>query len=276
MQYTCLDVAGHCQNLIMGVDKIILLLIVKLILIMNEVNAQEQNIDSLPNDLNESLQNFFNEYLLLDKKYNINYFTNHNSRFYIEELDSNEFTKPLSLITPNGDCMLVDYMPFVIRSLYQLFPENNYTIPEQYKNKIVKVVNVSTGRFKSDVLHEILSKYNLLLEESKYAAQVLELDFNSFNGQDIPEIDSISFNSLNGYMEDSISYLKDFNSSELEYHYYFMTKHQLKTINSDDVVLPYIKLDVSTKEKLDEQLKKLFHKSRFVEVEQDFITISER
>ena len=268
--------AGKCQNLIMGVNNLLCYIIIGIFIFMNDVKSQVNDNDSLPKDLHESLQNFFNECLFLDKKYNINYFSNHKSRFYIEEIDSNEFTKPLSLITPNGDCMLVDYMPFVIRSLYKLFPENNYSIPEQYKNKIVKVVNVVTGRCRSDVLHEILSKYNLILEESKCPAQVLELDFSSFTGQDIPEIDSISFDSLNGYMKDSDSYIKNVDASGLEYHYYFMTKHELKTINSVDVVLPYIKLDVSSKKILDEQLRKLFNKSRYVEVEQDFITISKK
>lgn len=238
---------------------------------------QTQDDDSLPKDLHDLLHNYINETVELDQRYHINHFQNKEKRFEIEEIELSKFIKPLNFFNyGNNEFISVDKFQEVIIRLTNLTPQINIIIPNEYQNKILKVVSIGEDISKAKILDEILIKYKLKIEKSKIEAKVLELDFSTFKKFEVPEIDTMQFNSLNYYKKDNFYYLKDIDAENLEYFYYFQTKQLLRLVRSDSIVIDYLKLDISNKEILDKQLMQYFIGSRFISVEQDFIRITEK
>ncbi len=234
-----------------------------------------EETESLPRDLHDLLHNHIKEMSDLRKKYKINYGERTRKLYTLEEVDLSEFDKPYNYrISPNY-FISVDKLPNIISFLCNLTPELNILVPEYLKNKVLKLANIGTDKSKTEVLEEVLLKYNLKLEKSSIIAEVLELDFGTFTHFAIPEIDSIQFNSLNYCEKEGYTYLKDVSAEDLEYFYYFQTKQHLKIVNANNIKINFIKLDISNKEIIDKQLTELFNKNRILTIEQDFITINE-
>ncbi len=254
--------------------KTFLSLILTTLLFMNNNYSQQDNDYVLPEELKD-LMTKNSEYI--NRKldfYNIN-FKEIKPLFIIEELNSSNFEGELKMNMLGNNFIAIDTFDNVIKYLYDLFPKKNLILPAIDKRRLIKVVNIHTGKSKIEVLNEVISKFNLNLKSFNKFNKVLCVDFCSYKNleSEIPPID-LKFNYMNIDETDSNLFLKDMDSISLGYFYSFYTDKQISIKTSYNCgIIKLMRLNKYNLDDLDSQLISKFQISTYRNVEEKWIQL---
>lgn len=241
---------------------------------MNYSCSQQEEDFVLPEEWKEIMKKIGSD---IDRKiafYNID-FKEIKPLYIIEELNRNNFGEEFKMHMLGNNFIAIDTLGNVIKFLYDLFPSKNLIIPEADKNRLIKVVNIYTGKSKMEVLDEVLNQLNLKMKKFCKNENVLYIDFCSFvpSESDIPPVNT-KFDLLNTAENEFFLYLKDLESSNLNYFYSKLTDKKLIIEKSDSCSkINFISINKKNWNNLDFEIVSKFKISSYKEVEQDWIEI---